>query len=593
VEELNAVLPGYEVLELIGRGGMGAVYKASQLRLNRTVALKIFPHLGSSNPEIPERFRREAQAMATLNHPNIVTVYDYGETIDGRPFFAMELVTGTDLASLILAEPEPAQALSIVPQICEALQYAHDQGIVHRDIKPSNILLSTDGTVKVADFGLAKLMGPADVDFTHTNAAMGTPDYMSPEQRRQNQAVDHRADIYSLGIVFYELLTGELPKGVFDPPSRKVPSDVRLDEVVLRAMNEKPDRRYQQASQMSQRVEEIRDSSPGKERGRKLIRNFFAILLLMLLAIGAGWIVWDQQKRPSEWKSKEEVKVPALEQLRIDNGWLAGTKVIYFEANGYCELPPVRLKNLEAIRGLPIRELRFNGTQFSDPEILAPLKDMPLIHLLLENNEELEDYSFIVDLPRLEKLSLVGARHLSDIGFMADSAITSLRIDDTKVTDLSPLARSKLTLLDASNSGVRDLRPLRSLDLRFLDLLGTPVDDLSPLKGASLGELRISRSLDLSPLAGVEELVLGEEVTKLDGDELRRLGVRELGIGTSKVTDLTPLEGVSLNAIFLDPRRIRNGMEVLRKMTSLKSVSRYYTDGPPRWTRDEFFDERK
>jgi serine/threonine-protein kinase len=165
---------------------------------------------------------------------------------------------------------EPRQALAIVPQICDALQYAHDEGVVHRDIKPENILIDKKGRVKIADFGLAKLLRPGEgpgvrgspYTLTGSHQIMGTPHYMAPEQMERPQTVDHRADIYSLGVVFYEMLTGELPLGRFPSPSQKVQVDVRLDEVVLRSLEKEPERRYQQASEVKSDVEQISQSPP-------------------------------------------------------------------------------------------------------------------------------------------------------------------------------------------------------------------------------------------------------------------------------------------------------------------------------------------
>jgi hypothetical protein len=177
----------------------------------------------------------------------------------------MEFVDGASLRQLLDARKlSPQEALAIVPQICDALQYAHNAGVVHRDIKPENILLDKNGPVKIADFGLAKLMGrdPKDLALTGTGQVMGTPHYMAPEQLEHPQEVDHRADIYSLGVVFYQMLTGELPIGRFAPPSTKVQIDVRLDEVVLRALEKEPDRRYQQVSEVKTRVETIVQTSP-------------------------------------------------------------------------------------------------------------------------------------------------------------------------------------------------------------------------------------------------------------------------------------------------------------------------------------------
>ena len=265
--ELARYLPELEILELIGRGGMGVVYKARQKRLDLPVALKILPASVSRDPAFAERFAREARALAYLNHPNIVTVHDFGQA-DGLFYFVMEFVDGANLRQLLnTAKITPKEALAIVPQICDALQYAHDKGIVHRDIKPENILLDKNGAVKIADFGLAKLMGHGakDLTITGTGEVMGTPQYMAPEQVEHPQDVDHRADIYSLGVVFYQMLTGELPMGRFAPPSscvRGMRIDVRLDEVVLRALEKEPERRYQQASQVKTDVETIAATLP-------------------------------------------------------------------------------------------------------------------------------------------------------------------------------------------------------------------------------------------------------------------------------------------------------------------------------------------
>jgi serine/threonine protein kinase len=283
LEELAAVFPQFEVLSFIGQGGMGAVYKARQKQLDRIVALKILPPSIGQDPAFAERFAREARAMARLNHPGIVTIYDFGQAQTGGDrvraelyYFIMEFVDGVSLRQLLQAgRVAPREALAIVPQICDALQYAHDQGIVHRDIKPENILMDRQGRVKVADFGLAKLVGTG-MDVSETGKAsvhlegltdagkiMGTPNYMAPEQVEHPAEVDHRVDLYALGVVFYQMLTGELPSKRIEPPSRKVQLDVRLDEIVLRALERVPERRYQTAGELKTVVETVA-AEPGK-----------------------------------------------------------------------------------------------------------------------------------------------------------------------------------------------------------------------------------------------------------------------------------------------------------------------------------------
>jgi tRNA A-37 threonylcarbamoyl transferase component Bud32 len=272
-QELAAKFPQLEILELIGRGGMGAVYKARQKHLGRIVALKILPP-DVRDAAFAQRFTREARALATLNHPGIVTLYEFGEA-NGLFYFLMEFVDGVSLRQLLHAgRVAPREALVIVPEICDALQYAHDHGIVHRDIKPENILLDRKGRVKVADFGLARLMGietdttvissqdqnVATASLTEAGKVMGTPQYMAPEQMDHPTEVDHRTDIYALGVVFYQMLTGELPAKKIEPPSKKIRLDVRLDQIVLRALEQEPERRYQQASQFKTQVEQVAET---------------------------------------------------------------------------------------------------------------------------------------------------------------------------------------------------------------------------------------------------------------------------------------------------------------------------------------------
>lgn len=260
-EELSPLFPQLEILEVVGHGGMGVVYKARQIELDRIVALKILRPNISRDPGFAERFQREARALAKLNHPNIITVFDFGRC-DALFYFVMEYVDGTNLRHIErVGALQPSEALRIVPQVCSALQYAHDNGVVHRDIKPENILIAKDGSLRIADFGLAKLAGTVDnASLTGTWQVMGTPHYMAPEQFEKPASVDHRADIYSLGVVIYELLTGELPLGRFPLPSETAHVDVRLDEVVLRSLDKQPERRYQHVTDVATAVERASDT---------------------------------------------------------------------------------------------------------------------------------------------------------------------------------------------------------------------------------------------------------------------------------------------------------------------------------------------
>jgi tRNA A-37 threonylcarbamoyl transferase component Bud32 len=306
--EIARFFPQLEIIECLGRGGMGVVYKARQPRLNRLVALKIIAPEREKDPSFAGRFEKEAQALARLSHPNIVTVHDFGEA-GGMYYLLMEFVDGVTLRQLLAAgRISPREALAIVPQICDALQFAHDLGIVHRDIKPENVLMDRRGRVKVADFGLAKIIEPeagrADLPVTPEITAvqqhgptgvMGTPHYMAPEQAAHPGAVDHRADIYALGVVFYQMLTGELPGKNLEPPSSKVQIDVRLDEVVLRAMEKKPERRYQQASALKTQIETITKDSPAEARPETALsgsKGRFGRVVLVGVCNGKRVINW-------------------------------------------------------------------------------------------------------------------------------------------------------------------------------------------------------------------------------------------------------------------------------------------------------------
>ena len=391
-EEIARFFPAFEILELLGRGGMGLVYKARQKSLNRLVALKILAPEREKDPSFARRFAVEAETLAKLGHPNIVTVHDFGQT-DGLFYLVMEFVDGVSLRQVLQSgRMAPREALAIVPQICDALQYAHDHGIVHRDIKPDNILLDRRGHVKVADFGLARLVaaraqpaGPAANFFgtatlTEAGKIMGTPQYMAPEQKERPTEVDHRADIYALGVVLYQMLTGELPDKRLEPPSKKVLVDVRLDEVVLRALEDDPARRYQQASVFKTDLETIAGtrapnqqlaSSPGNSSaGQKpeprhpheavapsLLRAAIKRVLLRFLLFASAIILAREvfERISMHWKESEQevwlipfllvsmllavwVAWPLFRWRRSLLAWtaaLAGVVVVYLAAWGF------------------------------------------------------------------------------------------------------------------------------------------------------------------------------------------------------------------------------------------------------------------
>ncbi|MFY0567781.1 serine/threonine-protein kinase [Archangium lansingense] len=265
-------LPGYELVRVLGRGGMGEVWLARQKSLHRMVAVKVLPPRLAKDPEFVTRFDKEATALAALNHPNIVQIIDRGVAGD-HYYFVMEYVEGRSLRD-VMRELSPPEALRVALQVARAIESAHDKDIIHRDLKPENILLDARGHVKVADFGLAGIRRPdSRLQLTATAVAMGTLNYMAPEQRRDAKNVDGRADLFSFGVVLYEMLTGELPVGRFKLPSERVQGlDKRVDEVVARLLENEPEARYQKAAEVCQALEGLVSSTslpPGALRAEE------------------------------------------------------------------------------------------------------------------------------------------------------------------------------------------------------------------------------------------------------------------------------------------------------------------------------------
>jgi serine/threonine-protein kinase len=355
---LTADLPrirGYEVQEVLGRGGVGVVYKAWQLRLNRAVALKMLLAGPYARPEELERFRREAEAVAGLRHANVVQVYDVGD-LDGRPYFTMEYVEGGSLAEKLAGAPQPAaQAAALVDTLAEAIQFAHHSGIIHRDLKPANILLTADGTPKVTDFGLARHLERGG-GLTLTGVPLGTPSYMAPEQGRgQWDSVGPATDVYALGAILYELLTGRPPfrsetaaatlQQVLTedpvPPSQlnpRVPRD--LETICLKCLHKEPPRRYASAQALAEdlqrygRGEPIAARPAGRaERLARWVRRhpatagLLAALMVLFAATSTGGLLLYQQQFAARARQAEtDQKLRGIlerERDRLEEGWLA------------------------------------------------------------------------------------------------------------------------------------------------------------------------------------------------------------------------------------------------------------------------------
>jgi serine/threonine-protein kinase len=314
----------YEILAPLGGGAMGEVYKAKDLRLGRTVALKFLPADLARDPSARRRFLREAQAVALLDHPNVATLYEAGETAGGRAFLALAFYEGETLQQKLERGPLPlAEALAIARQIAAGLAAAHSRQIVHRDIKPANVVVLPDGTVKLLDFGLAKLAGATTL--TRLGSSPGTPAYKSPEQTL-GEKVDPRSDLWALGVVLYEMVTGRVPFGgeyeqaviyaILHEPPRPLDGAFppELATVIARSLAKEPAARYTTAEEMERALVQIQSGKksneaipqrPARVRRRARLRWLSGVLAVLLM-IGSGLGVW-QYKKQHRWDYAPEV----------------------------------------------------------------------------------------------------------------------------------------------------------------------------------------------------------------------------------------------------------------------------------------------
>jgi serine/threonine protein kinase len=341
---LGKTLGSYQIKKLIGQGGMATVYKAYQPALDREVAIKVLPPQMANDPDFAERFTREARAVAKLEHPHILPIYDFGQEGD-LSYIAMRYVQGGTLASLVGKSHQLSRISELLTQVTSALEYAHTHGVVHRDVKPTNVLLDQGNWVLLTDFGIARMMG-GETRITATGVTIGTPDYMSPEQGL-GKHVDHRSDIYSLGAMLFELLTGRVPyeadtpmaviiKHIHDPlPSPREINPIipiGVEQVIVKALSKNPDDRHQSAGELAKAFDEVikrskttiikptrriirKREEPKTKKGKWIIfqrirQNLFVFILILLVLGAAGILLASgiiQNGNPEEASTTPEV----------------------------------------------------------------------------------------------------------------------------------------------------------------------------------------------------------------------------------------------------------------------------------------------
>jgi formylglycine-generating enzyme required for sulfatase activity/serine/threonine protein kinase len=383
VEELSAQLPQYQIEALMGRGGMGAVYKGRQTSLDRPVAIKILSNqLEDADASFAERFKNEARALGKLSHPGIVGVYEFGEAQGGLLYIVMEFVDGTDVAKMIAKQGRlhTEHAMAITAHVCDALAYAHERGIIHRDIKPANIMVGYDGVVKVADFGLAKMTHTQNSGLTQSGMAMGTLYYMAPEALTLGSAVDQRADIYAVGVMLYQMLTGKLPQGMFEMPSLQIKGlDPRYDRIVAMAMRDDRELRYPSAkalrleldtilTQPVVKVEVSAKEAPPALNTQALPKRY-----------GAGHDL-QPQVRNMTGSNTEEQQAETVTKPRVGLAWAALLVIAVF--GGIAWLVLYQPKDLPALSVTDSSVLPTGNSITSTASLPPATKELPFINTL-------------------------------------------------------------------------------------------------------------------------------------------------------------------------------------------------------------------
>jgi serine/threonine protein kinase len=628
----------YELLEEIARGGMGVVYTARQVSLNRIVAVKMILAGHLASPMVIKRFRAEAETAATLRHPNIVAIHEIGEH-DGHPYFSMDFIEGRNLAELVRAGPVPARrAAAVMKIVAEAIHHAHERGIVHRDLKPSNVVLDILGQPHVTDFGLAKQfvadLGVQAADLTLTGQILGTPSFMSPEQiSGKRDAIGRASDVYSLGAVLYHVTTGRPPfqgetlQQVLEqvtataplPPKLLNPSLPRdLETICLKCLEKEPGKRYASAAAFAQDLERFLCDEPIQARPVNSLEKFWrwcrrhrtvtaAAALILALVTGFSCHNWRtvvelrntapelialaeahmNEQRFNQALEKVEAAL-RLQPRRADFWGLRGNILLAqlrIAAARDCYRHALKLDSSlsEARESLPLCDNLLAAQTVTGEWPRDSLSG--LYRSLVAQGRSAEAYAIFQHLDEAETRLIEFLQ-----GRLTAAGITNrlrwdmhkpagLRANQTGLTNQIVPTSSRYLVLDLKESPVRDLAPLRGMPLNWLGLALCPnVSDLQPLRGMPLNNLTLVRNsvADLSPLAGMplEFLWIGFNRVQDLGPIRRIPTLATLYVHNVDVRDLGPLRGLALDHLEIGSVQVTS-LEPLRGMPLTRLVVRY------------------
>jgi len=601
------MLGSYVLLELLGEGGMGQVFKAKNWKLGCIVALKLIRKERLANEDAVRRFHREIRAAAQLSHPNIVMAYDADE-VNGTHFFAMECVEGSDLAKLIKQHgPMPvAQACDWIRQAALGLQHAHERGMVHRDIKPHNLLLTKQGVVKILDMGLARLTvagedGDISTTMTQEGAVMGTPDYIAPEQAEESHTVDIRADLYSLGCTLYQLLAGKVPfpggtliqklkkhQSNQPTPIEMCRSDVppAVCAVVYKLMAKRPEERYQTPAELVRALETLPaadgqtlpgDAGQGVHTG-PVDPTFDEVLDFRPTDTAAEAMRAEQRVRRRA--EKRTLRLAAAGGSILVLG-LAAALWLFLRPTDRPQPPsqPISVEQpkpreqdkrafeqwLRDVAAMPaeeqvkavVAELQKRNPGF-DGKVKYQIRDGTVTLLDARSND-------ITDLAPIRALSGLKTLYVGGNMYPARS----------KLADLTPLKGMSLVELRCGDSSVSDLEPLKGMPLLTLACNHSNVSDLSPLRGMRLTTLMCNakKVTDLSPLKVMRLTYFSCEDTQVaDMSVLKGMPLVVFACRGSQVADLSPLRDSPLEVIWCDFQPYRDA-QILRSIKTLKQIN--------------------